>query len=48
MALNDLGLILGALVDAINALVLAGLPTTKTLMSESALSLIAFPCVENI
>ena len=34
----------GAAAWAISALVLAGLPTTRTLMSSAALSLMALPC----
>ncbi len=46
MAVNDAGSILGALDMAIKAFVLAGLPTTRTLMLLFALSLIALPCIE--
>ena len=48
MAVNWRGLILGALRWAIKALVFAGLPTTRTLISAAALSLIALPCAEKI
>ena len=43
IAVNWRGLIAGALRCAIRALVFAGLPTTKTLMSLEALSFSALP-----
>ena len=44
MAVNCLGLMFGALFMAMSALVLAGLPTTSTLMLFLAQSEMALPC----